>query len=360
MNTNVMRLIFLLFVFILAVYFSTKNETIGLGETYADAPITTVREEQSPNTTLKPSRLREIFFEINQRYPTSSELELLQFRDIDTDEKAYEIIRGSSTKQENTSQQTVIIAPEVNKVAVAETISSVESEEESADKENYLKYSMIINVFRDTLGRTPTLSELEDHSETIKSLSWSEDKYIASLKETDEYKQLMMKQNESSYSVASTPNWSHHQYVVKKMYKEVYGRDPSSDDLDFLINRFRSYKRNEDKLRKLIQSIHNTEIGVEIKQEPEVSLADIVQQRNLSELKDSYERSNKSKHYEDLVLLPNQEWSVPQKHPPVCTSKKCNIKPMIDQTALIGTLLDDADDTQVGSIMPKFVYKELR
>jgi hypothetical protein len=59
-----------------------------------------------------------------------------------------------------------------------------------------------------------------------------------------------------------------------------------------------------------------------------------------------------------MVLLPGQEWSVPQKHPPVCYGNKGNYNPTIEQTALIGTLLGDAKDTEIGSIMPKFSYKE--
>ena len=55
---------------------------------------------------------------------------------------------------------------------------------------------------------------------------------------------------------------------------------------------------------------------------------------------------------EDLVLLPDQRWSVPQRHPPVCVGGDTTYKPQTDQTALIGTLLDDANHTKIGNVLP--------
>jgi hypothetical protein len=73
----------------------------------------------------------------------------------------------------------------------------------------------------------------------------------------------------------------------------------------------------------------------------------------------------------DLVLSRKYEWSVPHRRPPVCTSsstcqndnndKKTTGRgacPRRDQTALIGTLLSEAAGTKVGSILPRFLYKE--
>ena len=57
---------------------------------------------------------------------------------------------------------------------------------------------------------------------------------------------------------------------------------------------------------------------------------------------------------EDLVLLPDQKWSVPQFHPPVCVGGDTTYKPQIDQTALIGTLLDDANHTKIGNVLPLY------
>ena len=90
-----------------------------------------------------------------------------------------------------------------------------------------------------------------------------------------------------------------------------------------------------------------------------------IQQRNVQTrdtLADQYKTGSKQEG--DLLLLQREytgNWTVPETHPPLCTpcGKKCKVNPMTDQTALIGTLLDDARDTQVGSIMPKFVFQNL-
>ena len=59
----------------------------------------------------------------------------------------------------------------------------------------------------------------------------------------------------------------------------------------------------------------------------------------------------------NLVLYPEFKWDVPHKRPPVCYSHG-HYNPRADQTALIGTLLNEAYETQVGSIMPTFTHKE--
>jgi len=64
-------------------------------------------------------------------------------------------------------------------------------------------------------------------------------------------------------------------------------------------------------------------------------------------------------HRNDMVLLPEMAWSVPNYRPPVCTTlgQKPLTQPMMDSSKLLlGTPLDE--DTQVGTIMPKFTYGE--
>lgn len=66
-------------------------------------------------------------------------------------------------------------------------------------------------------------------------------------------------------------------------------------------------------------------------------------------------------HYGDMVLRPEFAWAVPQQAPPVCTTlgQKPLVQPLLmNSKLLLGTPLDDANDTQVGSIMPKFTYQE--
>lgn len=74
---------------------------------------------------------------------------------------------------------------------------------------------------------------------------------------------------------------------------------------------------------------------------------------------------NKTKYYlnadDNLVLRPDMRWEVPMRRPPVCyATEHIDYRPSIEQSALLGTLLDDADKTSVGSIMPKFEYKQVQ
>jgi hypothetical protein len=118
-----------------------------------------------------------------------------------------------------------------------------------------------------------------------------------------------------------------------------------------------------DKLIKMIKDNADCQFsknGVDDKYRTEQSLANAVNDRNRDELKNICQRNKtfSKYHYEDMVLVPGQEWTIPQKHPPVCYGSKGNYNPRVEQTALIGTLLGDAKDTEIGSIMPKFTYKE--
>ncbi len=62
---------------------------------------------------------------------------------------------------------------------------------------------------------------------------------------------------------------------------------------------------------------------------------------------------------DDMVLRPEFRWQVPMRRAPVCyATERVEYSPLADQTALLGTLLEEADKTAVGSIMPKFNYTE--
>ncbi len=71
------------------------------------------------------------------------------------------------------------------------------------------------------------------------------------------------------------------------------------------------------------------------------SMSSAINDRNRQELRDICQRNTTySQVDEDLVLIKGQEWSVPQRHPPVCIKGDTTYQPSIDQTALIGTLLN--------------------
>lgn len=65
-------------------------------------------------------------------------------------------------------------------------------------------------------------------------------------------------------------------------------------------------------------------------------------------------------HEGDMVLRPEFAWSVPHRRPPVCNmlGQKPNLRPVVvNSPLLLGTPLDEAADTGIGTIMPKFAHQ---
>ena len=82
-------------------------------------------------------------------------------------------------------------------------------------------------------------------------------------------------------------------------------------------------------------------------------LSSLIEKRN----KDRYEGdcSRQSRYLNannDMVLNPEYKWMVPMPKPPVCVPfEKNEYNPLIEQSSLIGTLLPDARNTSVGSML---------
>lgn len=88
------------------------------------------------------------------------------------------------------------------------------------------------------------------------------------------------------------------------------------------------------------------------------NLAGLQSDRNWDEMHYTCERNKRfGDKDEDLVLDPTQKWSVPQVRAPVCEGGGNDYQPMSDQTSLIGTLLNNAYKTSVGSILPLYPKK---
>ncbi len=85
-------------------------------------------------------------------------------------------------------------------------------------------------------------------------------------------------------------------------------------------------------------------------------LSDKIAKRNLEQLKYHCEISKNYKNMnKDLTLLKDQSWSVPQKYTPVCYSETCDVSDQMSQTSLIGTLLEETDNSK---ILPSFSFSE--
>ena len=102
-------------------------------------------------------------------------------------------------------------------------------------------------------------------------------------------------------------------------------------------------------------TINTTNTTNTISSDPNVTslINNIVQTQSQTPVKKLYFNPQR-----DMVLRPEYEWSVPMQAPPVCTplpGMAAIVQPLMDQTALIGTPLLDASNTQ---IMPSADYQQ--
>lgn len=123
--------------------------------------------------------------------------------------------------------------------------------------------------------------------------------------------------------------------------------DPGAIETDKVMNNIKTNARCSFDRSKVLE-LNNKQI-----------YADYVNQRNQENCQDDSSRTSKYLNADNnMVLYPEFKWSVPQPRPPVCYSKGANYQPLVEQSALIGTLLTDAKQTQLGSILPDYTYKE--
>lgn len=178
------------------------------------------------------------------------------------------------------------------------------------------------------------------------------------------YKLQKLGNDISSLEEYLSSNEEYRQFI-KARIDEHFKRDSASPAESELIPTDKSFRISRPHL-------HNSSIEEDTVESPigrysckdledEHVLSRIMSNRNMDLLKYA---CLKSKHKqmrtdEDMVLIKGLDWSIPQERPGVCrTSRPQQFNYSTEQTSLIGTLLDDAENTKVGSIMPEFEYKE--
>jgi hypothetical protein len=144
-------------------------------------------------------------------------------------------------------------------------------------------------------------------------------------------------------------------------------QSPNKTIIDSLLNSSKMDSENYldssnvlDTIKKQASCVFNTHQSSDGNYDKNGSqtMADLVDNRNDQLLKETCFRNKKYLDVdEDLVLQADQAWSVPQRRAPVCQGSFDNYQPNVDQTALIGTLLKDAKNTKVGSMLPLFPPK---
>lgn len=444
MNTqDVSKVIFLLFVVGMAVYFIVNNKT-PIIEKYADAPLPpkTPSLEATPKMTLvttpqsdfvEAKSLRqsiiEVYKELYGAEPKENELsfyvKFFKNRQV-TRDYIKEIISTS--------------APTLQKTLAAGTLPLIPDTPIGTEDE-------VIEIYNTILDRNPDPEELQYYSTYVKQGLGHIEKMKLLLLQSQEYKRLQKTQNNFAYGhLLGGITDRQLTMMVTSVYNQLTKEGDKIDDetLKFLKKKYLEFQLDEVVFRRFVKdyvlfkptssgttnaaarttnasststvqkpnstiiqslatsaaaspapvtttattekyqntttasgAVNTTKMIENIKTKAdcqfdknkldnttrsnsEQALASTINDRNRDELKNICQRNTTYSryHYDDLVLLPGQEWSVPQKHPPVCSGRTTGYNPLVEQSSLIGTLLPDAKDTEVGSIMPKFTYKE--
>jgi hypothetical protein len=281
-------------------------------------------------------------------------------------------------------------------------------------REDFAIYSKIMGIFKHKLGKSPSSNELfmcyekiksneitfeflekniDEHGEDYKTYLFPELNYTLVeaenvdsesdnvVYEEDEDANLVSEEKEKPMTLTDDVK---NQYILHRptIYnisnKIAAGKDFSTDKfIKAVKDKVKKLEENDDdieldmdeeyEIQPKVDDVESKEYpnrcGTKAEMKAENILALKQQSRNMAELESGCKRSTKREklahEFDDMVLRHDQLWKMPQGRPPVCTmdsKKKCSVNPIEVQSALLGTLLDD--NTTVGSILPKFSFKE--
>jgi hypothetical protein len=288
-----------------------------------------------------------------------------------------------------------------------------------ADVTNLTVAQKVVRAFMRELDRIPSEEELRHYVGMFASTEYDDDRMTTLLQGSEEYGRRMKLQS-NMVNADNVPRITERETegIIRKAYVDEYGQNPSPDTQAYLHARFLDMDMNQNDFAQFLKRLHAAEQGTlqssvglaAPRQGTPQALAAPQQQQSSDgfaataqalatpqQQSSSGQRVGAAKHCLDkrdtqgyaqasqqrrrddlsaaagrcnepqgsnagMVLLPGMEWSVPQPRPPVCLPcpTTCPVQPSLDQTRLLGTLLSDANDTQVGSMMPKFTYSEER
>lgn len=238
-------------------------------------------------------------------------------------------------------------------------------------KDKYDINLQIISLFQGILERNPTEEELDYYYNKMYNKQMTLKDIRIEITQKDEYtstsdNNIKALQNEVSKTQAT--------YLVTTEFQSIYNRDPTSVEVKTLIDKMNSNNMTVKELRDYIinqkKAENYTGPGSTAKNEEMLKLSeqtttvpeiidasnkyiDHVKERNDDNIKmmiDHYQTGyNKETDYMNIDLVAEEK----KNECKPCI--QCRVISMNDQTALIGTLLNDANNTQVGSILPMYI-----
>jgi hypothetical protein len=369
---------------------STTMEGVGTENMVGDAFISVLSRDPTPEEVIKYVNMINV-----------GEITIAKLKDHLLGSEEFKTIQATKAAEE-------LLA------GVKEVDTVFPKEDDKVDKYNYEVYVNVISLYQGVLQRNPNQTELDKYYTNIDSDNLTLKELRMILQNSDEYRMLTQSQSNVvnlEMSREMTDRQSNHSITTQ--FQKVYDRLPTEGEIKFLQDKIKTYSMNDEKLYDYISRLRNME-NYEIKDtqliddDPDQSpmgfglttddymvdkpiykgpgskykeneifklaekvskiLSDnskpqgytsYVNQRNNADIDymgAKYQRGfqKESELVSDAAIAPPVH-NVPQKNncPP------CKVNPLIDQTSLIGTLLNDAHDTQIGSILPKFTYQNL-
>ena len=307
------------------------------------------------------------------------------------------------------------------KKSIEKFIQKYQSDQEPSaySKQDFSIYSKIMGIYKHKLGKSPTQDELfmcydkikaneltydelessiDEHGHDYKTFLFPELNYSLVEVETEEEEviddaakstdtvfedeTLVEEEKEAPMKLKDDVK---NQYILHR--PTIYNISNQMVDKDFSTEKFmkavkakvKSLDNDDsdseldmDEVEEIQPTTHEVEsetyanrCGTKAERDRQNVLAIKTEERNMEELEVGCTRSTKKEklahEFDDMVLRHDQMWKMPERRPPVCkmnSKKKCPVNAIEVQSSLIGTLLDDSKNTTVGSILPKFSYKE--
>lgn len=304
----------------------------------------------SQGQDLLEQKIINVYMDVLQRQPTGPELVDYQ-RQIESGEMTLQGLRQKLIDSEEYERyiktQTNVLAPELNKML--------------SDK---LLLEKIGAIYKEELGKPIPQELIFPYKDVYIYLEYNEFAFRAFLKNK--------KYKEFENDVLRMEKPSKEQIIElldKKMSKQKLMSEGAKLQKEFEAKNYAATsKSDKDKIegtspnKKIQRSIYDKDSdGEQMIKTIESSCKNIFDKDLAAKCLDEKQKNIVLTHKGDMVLRPEYEWSVPQQRAPVCTTlgQKPLTQPVfVNSSLLLGTPLEDAKNTEVGSIMPKFSYQD--
>lgn len=261
-----------------------------------------------------------------------------------------------------------------DKAAPPEAFGAVEAPDAEALRKRFDTYACIVRTYQAVLDRMPTTAELDKHFPQMTNDGLTPDKLRAILQSSDEFKRLYMVQKNDVFTDLPT-NASEAQITayVRDVYERVAGGAPTDSTESFLKDKYRAFELDDQRFEAYVRALVGIDAakrvegfddgGDAVVPETDDRYSTYVLRRNVNELKYACNRNSmytreesaKQNAIQGTEIASLAAHACPRQVPRPCIHDggAFDVRPMVDQTSLIGTLLDDVETMPLGFKLPK-------